>query len=275
MSSSLSSFDRQILLCHVLKKSKEFLFAHPEHPITKKEKNLLRKLTARRKKHEPIAYIFGKKEFFGRDFFVNKNVLIPRPLTESLVELVIIESQRHGIDTIIDVGTGSGCIITTLAKELPQKNIRFIATDISESALFIAKKNTKQLGVSKKIQFYKGDLFSSVVGARDLAPLQNETIVIIANLPYISPKKYKTLSSDIRLYEPKSALVAKDGGLYYYKKLLREIRRCRDATCRVPTILCFEIDPDQKTALKKYIKKIFPKRKIQFFLRSHIVKISL
>ncbi len=244
--SSSPALDTEVLLRHVLKKNKAFLFTHPEYILKKSEQKKFEHMLARRKQHEPIAYILGKKEFYGRNFFVDKTVLIPRPRTEHLIE----EALKEPSDIYLDVGTGSGCIIITLCKEIfknhPKKKHLpiFLATDISNKSLKIAKKNAKLHKVKKYIQFYKGDLLLPTVVADNYSPLQN--ICIIANLPYISPKKYKTLAKDIRYYEPRLALLAKDHGLFYYKKLFRKIKK-KSFIENFSKIRCiFEIESNQK-----------------------------
>lgn len=218
---NISYLDADILLSHVLKKPKEFIYAHPECELTKKQRKKYLKLTARRKKLEPIAYIIREKEFFGLPFYVDKNVLIPRPDTEILVEKIIKQTKNEkparqalpgmagGRKTICDIGTGSGCIAITLKKYLPQCKI--IATDISQKALKIAKKNAKKNHT--KIIFYCSDLFNNIP-KKYLGKID----VIAANLPYL-PKNVAEKKS--LKYEPNIALQDKK----YLPKFLEQAKK--------------------------------------------------
>ena len=207
----ISSLDADILLSYVLKKPREFIYAHPEHKLTKKQQKKFLQLINRRKKLEPIAYIIRQKEFFSLPFYVDKNVLIPRPDTETLVEKVlnfIARQETRSLSkltknpslrtraalTIIDIGTGSGCIAIALKKYLPQCKI--IATDIAKKALKIAKKNAK---INKmKIEFICSDLFDQVP-KKYLGKID----IIVANLPYLPKNVAK--KKNLR-YEPNIAL---------------------------------------------------------------------
>lgn len=181
--------DCEILLAHVLKKPREFLYAHPNREVAENTKKKFEKLLRRRIKGEPIAYLISHKEFFGLDFYVDKRVMIPRPDTEALLEKIIKETKNKKI-TIVDVGTGSGCLAIALKKHLPQCEI--IATDISKKALAVAGKNAKKHKV--KIEFLHGDL---------LRPLQEKVDLIVANLPYLP----KNVSRKKNLkFEPQLAL---------------------------------------------------------------------
>lgn len=193
----ISCLDADILLSHVLKKPREFIYAHPEHELSKKQRKKYLELIARRKKLEPIAYIIREKEFFGLPFYVDKNVLIPRPDTEILVEriLKLFDTSRYaGLLRVLDVGTGSGCIAITLKKYLPRAKV--IATDISQKALKIAKKNAKKNHA--KIIFYCSDLFNNIP-KKYLGKID----IIVANLPYL-PKNVAGKKS--LKYEPNIAL---------------------------------------------------------------------
>ncbi len=175
-----AQLDAEVLLSFVINKSKEFLYAHPETKLNWIQKIRFFYLINQRSKNWPVAYLTGIKEFYGRTFYVNKNVLIPRPLTEELIEkaLAIIKLGY----SICDLGTGSGCIIITIIKELQKQNynlnnFKFYASDISRKALQVAKKNARFHQVNQHIQFLQGDL---------LKPLPGKKIaLIIANLPYL------------------------------------------------------------------------------------------
>lgn len=257
-----------LLLSVVLKKSREFLFLNPNYKITKKQFNNLKKLIKRRKNGEPVAYILGYKDFYGLRFKVNENVLVPRPETEVLVERIIsvILSQVRNPNTkilkqiqddqtlrILDVGTGSGCIAVTLAKQFSIYNFQFIitASDISSSALKVAKANAKVHKV--KINFIQSDLLKNIKFTPN---------VIIANLPY-GWKEWKnnTTTETVGLkFEPKEALYTKESGLFEIRRLLEQISKLKI----YPRVVYLEFDPRQKVLLKKIIKKILPSAKTEF-----------
>lgn len=198
--------DAEILLSFVIKKERFFLYSHPEYLLVKKYKNMFISLVKRRCQSEPIAYLINKKEFYSLPFYVDKNVLIPRPDTELLVEKIIKFVARHETrsQTIIDIGTGSGCIAIALKKYLPQCKI--IATDISQKVLKIAQKNAKKLlnhenmkfTKNAKINFIRSDLFDNVP-KKYLGKID----IIAANLPYL-PKNV-ALKKSLK-YEPNIAL---------------------------------------------------------------------
>ncbi|MFA6305044.1 MAG: HemK/PrmC family methyltransferase [Patescibacteria group bacterium] len=181
--------DAEILLSFVLKKTKEYLYTHPETKLNWIQKIRFFYLINKRSKNWPVATLTGVKEFYGRNFCVNKNVLVPRPLTEELIDQALnyIKDQRLKTEvnlTITDIGTGSGNIIISLIKELQKQNydldkFKFYASDVSQSALKVAKKNAKIYQVDKFITFLKGSL---------LKPYKNiQPNLILANLPYLDP----------------------------------------------------------------------------------------
>ncbi|MBI3331349.1 peptide chain release factor N(5)-glutamine methyltransferase [Candidatus Peregrinibacteria bacterium] len=208
--------DLEVLLAHVLQKDRGFLAAHPEFSLSAEQEKKIREWMARRKNHEPTAYIVGKQEFYGRTFKVDPRVLIPRPATEGLVDLalqflkngkndtreidsnIIAVAKAFGdvsdVETIVDVGTGSGCIAITLALERPDLHI--IATDISEDALAVARENAALHRAADRIRFLQG---------KDLEPIADlrEPFVIVSNPPYMP--KGRSLEAEV-MHEPHQAL---------------------------------------------------------------------
>lgn len=254
--SDTPDLDSEILLTHVLKKERSFLFANLNKKLSNKQLNDFKKLLSRRLKNEPIAYIINQKEFYGLNVYVNKYVLIPRPETELIVENVlnIIKIKRNRARrfnnsniynnyNILDVGTGSGCITISLAKNISQAKI--YATDISKKALQVAKLNARKHKVLSKIKFYSGNL---------LKPISKKIKFdfIIANLPYISEKQYKNLKDNVKKFEPKSALVAKNYGMDFYIKLLKQV----PGYINKGGYILLEIDPSFKNKLVKEIINI-------------------
>jgi release factor glutamine methyltransferase len=245
-------------------KPRDFFYAHSEQQLPARQFTKYKKLVAKRAKHYPVAYITNNKEFFGLDFYVDKNVLIPRPETEILVEqtLKIIQDTvqtRHGAPLCItEIGTGSGCVIISLARNLQTNNpqTQFLATDISKDALRIARRNAKQLGVKSRVKFFHGNL---------LEPIKNKKIdVLVANLPYLDNKiknLLKNAASKALKYEPQIALNGGGDGLKFYRRLFQQIA---ELTHRPRNIL-IEIGPTHPLAIKSFIKKILPKSKITVF----------
>jgi len=244
--------DTEILLTLSINKPKEYLFTYPENKLTSSQFKKFQGLLKRRLKGEPIAYIKNSKEFYGLNFYVNDNVLIPRPETETIIDEVknYLKTSGHKVKLIADIGTGSGAIAVTLAKIFPQINI--IATDISEKALSVAKKNTKKNKV--KIKFFKGNL---------LEPIKKQKVdIICANLPYLDNNYLKKLPKNIILslrYEPRLALKAGSDGFDLYRKLFTQINKFKI----LPKFAIFEIDNNQTAIGKILAKKYFPQAEIK------------
>lgn len=278
--SKVDSLDLELIIARVLRKEREFVLAHPEKKITHRQETVIEKLIARRIDHEPLAYILGEKEFYGLKFKVDKNTLIPRPETELLVEeaLEIIQSslatpslakpEKFKVQNyiIVDVGTGSGNIIVSLAHNIKHgtwNNVEFYAIDNSRKALGVARRNAKLNRVAKNIKFIHGNLLESLTKKCSMlrAPC---SILVVANLPYLSSEIYNSASAEVKKYEPKTALLSEEGGLAHYKKLLKQLRETKQK-CSMFHVLCFmEISPEQKVPLVKLIKKLFPKAKPLF-----------
>lgn len=203
--------DSLILLEHVTRLNKAYILAHQDDELSTKQILELNKLLSRRCKREPIAYITGKKEFFGREFYVNKNTLIPRPESESFIDLLKKYKVTH--QNIIDVGCGSGILGITTKLELPSNNI--ILSDVSKKALNIAKINLKKYNLN--LPLLQADLLNL---PESLNITDNNPTVVLANLPYVP----KSLKIDPELiYEPKLALFAQNKGMKYYQLLWEQL----------------------------------------------------
>lgn len=201
------SLESEILLASILGRDRSFLNAFAQTELTAEQLKKAENYFTRRRHKEPIPYILGYKEFYGRNFFVNKDVLIPRPETEELVKTVVDFAKNKKV-IIADIGTGSGCIAITLALELPQVTV--IASDIDEKTLRVAEKNARLHNVTEKIAFIKSDLMEKIDSKVDL---------IITNLPYIPNKNWENLPVTIKDYEPKIALNSGKSKLSFYHKL--------------------------------------------------------
>ena len=200
--------DSEILLSKTLNRSKEEILVNLNKNINEKEISLFREYLKRRIKNEPIAYILEEKEFWSKKFKVNKDTLIPRPETELLVDK-LLKIYRGKKISILDIGTGSGCIIISLISEL-NKSIG-TGIDISKKAILIAKKNATKYNLSNRIKFLNKS-FEGLVNKRyDL---------IVSNPPYIERKDIKNLSDDIKKFEPRMALDGGNDGLDVIKKVI-------------------------------------------------------
>jgi release factor glutamine methyltransferase len=266
--------EAEIILAHILKTDRANIIAHPELRLTFFQSFKLLRAKHALKNNVPLAYILGQKEFFGLNFFVDKNVLIPRPETEMLVSLALDKSKQTTDNSkqmlIIDIGTGSGCVPIAIMKTLKQENIKTIATDISRPALRAAKKNAKRHGVD--IKFLHGDLFQPILKL----PITNYQLLITANLPYLTREWTESEPSIAR--EPKLALIADDkNGLSLYEKLFKQINAF-NSTGQPILILC-EIDPRQTTDARNLAVKYFPNAQIEIKKdlagRGRILKIEL
>lgn len=192
-----ASLDAVIILKEALNKDDIFILSNPDYELSKKEVKKMEAFAAMREKLYPIGYIRGKKEFYSFDFFVNGDVLIPRPETEMLVDKVLELSESIDKPIIVDVGTGSGCIAVSVAKFLSDAFI--IASDISYKALNVAKKNADNLNV--EIELIQADTLSF---------LKKKVDIIVSNPPYIEEGRFDTLQEDVK-YEPKEALLCANG----------------------------------------------------------------
>lgn len=255
-----------LLLGHALKKSKEFIFAHPEHELATAQERRFFALIKRRAKREPFAYITGHKEFYGLDFLVNRHTLIPRPETELLIETTLQEIHLHGnqppgriLDAaIIDVGTGSGALAITLAKLFPYTTV--YATDTSAAALAVARKNAKRHhGV--RIRFKKGNLLQPFLNQR--VSQSTNQLFIVANLPYLPTKTWRAAEPEVVRYEPRGALDGGPDGLKHYRQLVKQIKQLLVTSYELRVTLYLEIDPRESKPLSTLIRKTSPRARVQ------------
>ncbi len=224
------------IISHVLDVKRLELYLHSSDIISEDEIKEIQSLIDRRRKGEPLQYILGETEFYGYRIFINKNVLIPRPETELLVEKIINKNQE--VKSILEIGTGSGAIAIALAKNLNLDRID--AIDIFEEALKLARKNAKENSV--EINFYQSDIFENIEGKFD---------IIVSNPPYISGKEYEKFPAEIKNYEPINALLASEDGLIFYKKILEKAKEYLTKS----GFIYFEIGYDQAEMIKEIAKK--------------------
>jgi len=203
--------DAEVLLAFTLSCDRLEFIKNPDRQLSDAQRTAFHALVARRLRFEPVAYITGSKAFWSFTLAVDKDVLIPRPDTEVIVEetLSVIRAEAFSQPRILDIGTGSGAIALALAGEIPEAQI--IATDISAPALAVARKNAVALGLTKSVTFCEGDLFEPVRGNFDL---------IVSNPPYIGAREFETLAAGVKDFEPKEALWAGQTGVEFYEKLI-------------------------------------------------------
>ena len=201
--------DAELLLSKAIRKERAFLLTNDEYKVSQKETSDYLNFISRRKHHEPMSYIIKRKEFWSLDFSVNHNVLIPRPETEIIVEQVIRRFKDKGSLNILDIGTGSGCILLSILKEL--KNSYGTGIDKSFKALTIAKKNSRKLNLLHRAKFIHCDVDNFDFGNYD---------VIVSNPPYICSRRIGCLGEDIKGFEPRMALDGGSSGLETITKVI-------------------------------------------------------
>ena len=227
------------MLSNLIKRDKKHIILNPKEILTQtidKFKNLIE----RRKKGEPIAYLINKKEFWKDEFFVNKDVLIPRPDTELIIEQVLKIYSKDEQLQVLDIGTGSGCILLSILKERP--NFYGTGIDISKKSINVSKFNAKQLNLMNRVKFFNSSVDNFKIGKYDL---------IVSNPPYIELLSLKYLEKDVVNFEPKLAL---SGGLDGFSKIRKVINKARTLIKKNGKFI-LEIGFNQKNKVKKILKE--------------------
>ena len=247
---SINSYqiDAELLLSKVLNKKREYLFLNNKQNLSNDLLNQFKALLNRRKQKEPIAYILNYKEFWKNSFYVDRNVLIPRPDTEILIEQVMKIYNKDQRLSVLDIGTGSGCIIISILKE--RQKFKGTAIDISEKAIKVAKFNAKIHQLKNRIKFYNSSVDNFFKGKYDL---------IVSNPPYIDNLKIKYLEKDIVGFEPLLSLKGGQDGASVLNKVIKK----SSSLIKIGGKLVLEIGYNQKyivmdllTKKKFYINKI-------------------
>lgn len=232
------------LLEYVIDRDRTFIITNAEHLVSAKQQERFRECVARRAKREPLQHITGRQAFYGLDFEVTKDVLIPRPETESLVETALgLIGDAEAAPFICDVGTGSGCIAISLLHERPRANA--VAIDISEAAIRVAQRNAARHSVSERIVFTVSDCFSSIQAQ------ETKFDFVVSNPPYVSGAAFDALQREVRDHEPRVALTpgVDDDGLSVIKRVLAESAE----VLKSGGYLLMEIGFDQAAAITSLI----------------------
>jgi len=230
--------DSEILLSKVLNKTREELLINLNQKIEPQKIIYFHRLIERRSSKEPIAYILKEKEFWSKSFLVNSNTLIPRPETELMVEKIVKIFKTKDI-FVLDIGTGTGCILLSILSEL--QNSKGIGIDISQKAIQIANANSKKHKLTQRTKFYKRSLNEIYHNKFDL---------IVSNPPYIVKKDIKNLNEDIKKFEPKLALDGGNDGLDVIKKVIYKSKNI----LKIKGMLALEIGNEQFKKVSKILR---------------------
>lgn len=234
--------EAEILLAYARNCPRIQLYVHYNELLTDAERSTMRDLVKRRAQSEPVAYLVGHREFFGLDFRVTRDVLVPRPETETLVLELIAACKGLRNPRVLDLCTGSGCIAVAAAINLPAATVT--AADISSTALAIARENADRHSVANRLRFLEGDLFAPFSDA-------DRFDVVASNPPYVADAEMETLPADVRLHEPHLALRAGPQGLDVVARLIAEASRHLAPT----GVLLIEFSPEQAAAVCELIQR--------------------
>ena len=232
--------DAEILMGKTINKDRNYILLNYNNPINKNDLNNFYKLIEQRSLGKPVAYLTKKKSFWNSEFFITKDILIPRPDTELVVENILRLTKQKSKINILDVGVGSGCIIVSILKE--RENFRATGIDLSKKCLIICKKNAIAHKVSSRLKLYKSDVDKFNLGKYDL---------IVSNPPYIKTCKLKYLEKDVAEFEPRLAL---DGGMDGLSEIRKVIKKSSELIKKRGKLV-LEIGFDQKNKVIKLLKK--------------------
>jgi release factor glutamine methyltransferase len=232
--------DSEILLSNSIKRDKKYIILNPKELLNSEQVETFKNLIERRRKKEPVAYLINKKEFWKDEFFVNKNVLIPRPDTELIIEQVLKIYSKDSQLQVLDIGTGSGCILLSILKERP--NFYGTGIDISKKSINVSKLNAKQLNLTSRVKFFHSSVDNFKIGKYDL---------IVSNPPYIELFNLKYLEKDVINFEPRLAL---SGGFDGFSKIRKVINKAKNLIKKNGKFI-LEIGFNQKNKVKKILKE--------------------
>ena len=235
-----AKIDAEVILADILKISRVNLITKQNTVLDQEQEDLFAKLIKRRRQQEPVAYILNKKEFWNENYYVDKRVLIPRPETEILIEMLLKKvKNKSKAFQILDLGCGSGCLLISCLKEF-NKSLG-LGIDISSLALEVAKKNIQTHKINSRAKLLKLDLFK--------LDIKKKFDFILSNPPYLTSSEYRNLSKDVKDYEPKQALVGGFDGILYYKKIISFSK----SSLKKNGFLALEIGDGQYKEIKKLL----------------------
>lgn len=233
--------DAEVLLSHVLKKERIYLYVHFDQPLEAAELAAYKELIKQRVKHVPVAYLLGQKEFMGLTFKVTPATLIPRPDTEILVQAAVERLRGREKVSFADIGTGSGAICLSVLSFVPDSTAATV--DISQEARAVAEENAESLGLSERIEFFTGDLLEPVKDRKFTA--------ILSNPPYIPEQDIEGLQAEVRCQEPYGALAGGKDGLDFYRRLCSEAPVLLDDD----GFMAFEVGIGQAAVVAKLVEE--------------------
>ena len=233
-----AKLDSEILMAKALGKKREYIILNNDKIIKEQNLKYFKKLVHERATRKPIAYLLNKKFFWNSEFYVNKNTLIPRPDTETIIEQILKSTKNKKYLNILDIGVGSGCILLSVLNE--RKNFYGTGIDISKNSLDICKINAQKLLLDRRVKFFKSDVDKFAIGKYDL---------IVSNPPYIKTSNLKYLESDVVKFEPKLAL---DGGLDGLSVIRKVIKKSSELLKKNGKFI-LEIGFDQKNKVIKLL----------------------
>jgi len=234
-----SGLDCELLMSKVLKKNRNYILLNLDRNLKKKSFNYFQSLIEERSRGKPIAYLIKKKEFWDYEFKMKEGVLIPRPDTELIVEQALNLTQNKSKLRILDIGTGSGCIILSILKE--RKNYIGVGIDINKKSIDVCKINTSKLNLNNRVKFFKSDIDNFIDAKYDL---------ILSNPPYINKIDFKCLEKDIIGFESKSSLYGGLDGLSEIRKIINK----SSELIRINGKFILEIAHDQKFSVRRLLK---------------------
>ncbi len=252
----------ELLLSSVLGLKRIELYTQYNKPVAQEQLDRLRGLVKRAGRHEPVAYLIGRTEFYSLEFEVTPACLIPRPETELLVQRAIeFLRRRTGPQSVCDLCTGCGVVAVAIAKNVA--DARVVATDISEPALTVAARNVEKYQLRERIELLEGDLFEPVIPQLDVAPFD----LIASNPPYVSAAEYEALDKNVKDYEPRLALYAGADGLDVYRRIAAKV----DQFLKPDGILLLEIGYQQGDAVRGLLEQtaIFEQVRVEKDLQNH------
>ena len=237
---SIDPLDVRLLLCHVLGYTHEEFLLQQEKDINPTQEKIIRELAAQRAQGRPVAKIIGYKEFYGRNFITTEATLDPRPDSETLIDAILSHMPDDRTLRILDLGTGTGCLMLTLLAERPL--VRGVAVDKSPEALAIAQKNAQVLGLEERVTFHHGDWAQGIDGPFD---------IVISNPPYIPTAEIAALARDVKEYDPGAALDGGADGLEAYRVLIADAPRL----LRPNGVVGFEVGQGQAQAVTALLQE--------------------